>query len=44
MKPEISQMIHLPDIGPAIFVVIVGAAFVVAILFVVGFALTNRPH
>ena len=36
------KLLVLPDIGPALGVVLVGAAFVVAVLFVVGFALRSK--
>lgn len=42
MNPEIAKLIQLPDVGHALGVVLVGAAFVVALLFVVGFALRSR--
>lgn len=33
---------EIPNVGPALGVALVGAAFVLIVLFVVGYALTNR--
>lgn len=42
MNPEIAKLIQLPDVGPAIGVVLVGAFVIVALLYVVGLALRSR--
>jgi len=39
----VSSIFVLPDLGHALPVVLVGAAFVLALLAVVGFAARNRP-